>query len=110
MEGVRGAELARLVAQFNASQKNYRVVAAYKGAYDEALVEAVTARNTPRAPHIVQASDLGAAYLLEQEGLVRPLWQLLDLKLESMIGGAEQLRFVAHALLPLLSHVFRYAP
>jgi sn-glycerol 3-phosphate transport system substrate-binding protein len=101
MEGVRGAELARLVAQFNASQKNYRVVAAYKGAYDEALVEAVTARNTPRAPHIVQASDLGAAYLLEQEGLVRPLWQLLDLKLESMIGGAEQLRDAHGRLLAL---------
>ena len=34
MSGVRGAEFDRLVARFNASQKQFRVVATYKGAYD----------------------------------------------------------------------------
>src|SRR5918999_6357594 len=60
MKGVRGAAFERLVARFNAEQAShlprYRVVATYKGAYDEAAVEAVTARRKPRAPHIVQAS------------------------------------------------------
>ena len=76
MSGVRGAEFDRLVARFNASQKQFRVVATYKGAYDEAVVEATTARRTPRAPHLVQASELGAAFLLEQKDLARPLWQV----------------------------------
>ena len=76
MSGVRGAEFERLVARFNASQKQFRVLATYKGAYDEAVVEAFTARRTARAPHLVQASELGAAFLLEQKDMARPLWQL----------------------------------
>src|SRR5687768_17626535 len=96
MSGVRGAEFERLVARFNASQRQFRVVATYKGAYDEAVVEATTARRTPRAPHLVQASELGAAYLLEQKDLARPLWQVaadagVILRVESAFGGAEEL-------------------
>src|SRR5574341_1790899 len=82
MNGVRGAEFERLVARFNASQSHDRVVTAYKGAFDEAAVEAVTARGSKnfarRAPHLVQASELGGAYLLEQKEVVRPLWQVMN--------------------------------
>ena len=96
MNGVRGAEFERLVARFNQSQKQFRVVATYKGAYDEAVLEAHTARRAPRAPHLVQASELGAAYLLEQKDLVRPLWQVaadahVTLRVEAALGGAEEL-------------------
>ena len=77
MSGAQGAAFDRIVARFNASQAQFRVVPTYKGAFDEAAVEAVTARRTPRAPHIVQASELGGAYLLEQKEVVRPLWQLM---------------------------------
>lgn len=78
MNGVRGVEFERLVARFNASQSQFRVVATYKGAFDEAVVEAVTARHARRAPHLVQASELGGAYLLEQKEVVRPLWQVMS--------------------------------
>src|SRR5262245_24959410 len=82
MSDLRGAEFARLVARFNASQSQYRVVATYKGVFDEAVVEVVTARGSKsfarRAPHLVQASELGGAYLREQKGVVRPLWQLIE--------------------------------
>jgi hypothetical protein len=81
MDGARGAEFERIVARFNASQKRHRVVPTYKGAYDEAAVEAVTARSTrnfaARAPHIVQASELAGAFLLEQKDVARPLWQVM---------------------------------
>ena len=95
MNGVRGAEFERLVARFNASQKNFRVVAIYKGAYDEAAVEAVTARRAPRAPHIVQASELGGTYLLEQDA-TRPMWRILAetggrLPAEPALASAEEL-------------------
>ena len=90
MNGAHGAEFDRLVARFNASQAQFRVLAVYKGAYDEAVVEAVTARGSknfaPRAPHIVQASELGGAFLLEQKDVARPLWQVVGLKAEASFG------------------------
>jgi sn-glycerol 3-phosphate transport system substrate-binding protein len=96
MNGVRGAEFAQLVERFNRSQKEVRVVATYKGSYDEAVVEAVMARGAARAPHLVQASELGSAYLREQRDAARPLWQLLAesgliLSLERNLSGAEEL-------------------
>jgi sn-glycerol 3-phosphate transport system substrate-binding protein len=96
MSGVRGAEFERLIARFNASQRHYRVLATYKGAYDEAVVEAVTSRRTRRAPHIVQASELGGAYLLEQKDVARALWQVMAeartaLRVESAFGPGEEL-------------------
>jgi len=106
MSGVRGAEFERLVARFNQSQKQFRVAATYKGAYDEAVVEAYTARRTPRAPHLVQASELGAAFLLEQKDLARPLWQVaaesgVAIQAETAIGGAEELTDAQGRLLAL---------
>ena len=77
LSGAQGAAFDRIVGRFNASQAQFRVVSSYKGAFDEAAVEAVTARRTARAPHIVQASELGGAYLLEQKDVVRPLWQVM---------------------------------
>ncbi|MGH8735546.1 MAG: extracellular solute-binding protein, partial [Burkholderiales bacterium] len=91
MDGVRGVEFARIVARFNAAQSQHRVVATFKGAYDEAAVEAVSARGSRKfarlAPHLVQASELGGAYLLEQPDLVRPLWHALELKLAPTLGA-----------------------
>ena len=106
MSGVRGIEFQHLVARFNASQKHFRVLATYKGAYDEAVVEAFTARHTPRAPHLVQASELGAAFLLEQKDLARPLWQVAAdsgaaLNVEPALGGAEELLDAEGRLLAL---------
>src|SRR5918999_3563906 len=99
--GVNGVEFERLVARFNASQAQFRVVATYKGAYDEAAVEAVTARGAPRAPHIVQASELAGRFLLEQKDLVRPLWQLIELQPEFALAGGEHLMDEADRLLAL---------
>jgi sn-glycerol 3-phosphate transport system substrate-binding protein len=95
MSGARGAEFQRVVAGFNAAQARYRVVATYKGAYDEAAVEAVTARRAARAPHIVQASELGGAFLLEQEDLALPVWRVFTeagvLLGDAPLGGADEL-------------------
>ena len=94
MNGARGAEFERLVARFNASQKHWRVVAVYKGVYDEAAIEAVTARGTKnfarRAPHMVQASELGGAFLLDHKDVVRPLWQLkTGIRVEPALGAED---------------------
>ncbi len=110
MNGARGAEFERLVARFNAAQKQYRVVATYKGAFDEAVVEAVTARGSKnfasRAPHLVQASELGAAFLLEHKDASRPLWQVeaeagVAIGAEPALGAREELVDAAGRLLAL---------
>jgi len=110
MSAARGVEFDRLVARFNASQRDYKVVATFKGAYDEAVVEAVTARGNPgfarRAPHIVQASELGGAFLLEHKGLARPLWQVMAeagsrLGKEPALGGADEISDAEGRLLAL---------
>ena len=89
MTGAQGAAFERIVARFNASQAQFRVVPTYKGSFDEAAVEAVTARRSARAPHIVQASELAGSYLLEQKNLVRPLSRLMNAKLA--FGVVEEL-------------------
>src|SRR5688572_7593057 len=97
MSGAQGAAFERIVARFNASQAQFRVVPTYKGSFDEAAVEAVTARRSARAPHIVQASELAGTYLLEQKNLVRPLSRLMDAKLafgavEGLVDAEGRLR------------------
>jgi sn-glycerol 3-phosphate transport system substrate-binding protein len=78
MRGPMGAQLDRLVAAFNASQKHYRLEAFFQGPFDEAMVEELRARHARgQAPHIVQVSDEATAEVLES-GLVRPLWQVLQ--------------------------------
>src|SRR5687767_1264087 len=89
MTGAQGAAFERIVARFNASQAQFRVVPTYKGSFDEAAVEAVTARRSARAPHIVQASELAGSYLLEQKNLVRPLWQVKEAN--AAFGAPEEL-------------------
>src|SRR5688572_12381714 len=89
MSGAQGAAFERIVAAFNASQTQFRAVPTYKGSFDEAAVEAVTARRSTRAPHIVPASELGGSYLLEQKDLVRPLWQVMEAN--AAFGAAEEL-------------------
>ncbi len=105
MNGARGAEFERVVARFNASQSQHRVVPTYKGSFDEAAVEAVTARGTPRAPHIVQASELGAAFILDH-GVARPLWQVeaeagVAIGTEPALGAREELLDAEGRLLAL---------
>ena len=78
MSGAAGAELDRLVARYNASQKDYRVVSFFRGPYDEAMAKDIELRRgTRRAPHIVQAQDAATADIL-RSGFARPIWQLMQ--------------------------------
>lgn len=109
MSGVRGAALERVVARFNASQRDYRVVAVFKGFYDEAAADAINSRQRPdfaaRGPHLVQASEIGGAYLREQPDLVRPLWRVFNdagvMLGDAPLGGADELADADGRLLAL---------
>jgi len=77
MSGAPAAELDRLIARYNASQKEFRVASYFQGPYDDVMADDIKIRRgTRRSPHIVQAQD-GATADLMRSGLARPLWQLV---------------------------------
>jgi len=76
LSGAPAAELDRLIARYNASQKEFRVVSYFQGPYDEVMADDIkTRRGTRRSPHIVQVQD-GATADMMRSGLARALWQL----------------------------------
>ena len=76
MSGAPAAELDRLIARYNASQKEFRVVSYFQGPYDDVMADDIKIRRgTRRAPHIVQVQD-GATADMMRSGFARPLWQL----------------------------------
>lgn len=81
MNGAQGAEFERLAARFNAAQSDYRVVAAYKGSYDETLAATLATRRSGASeipPHVVQVHETGTAEMLTHRSLVMPLWRILE--------------------------------
>ncbi|HEX6320108.1 MAG TPA: sn-glycerol-3-phosphate ABC transporter substrate-binding protein UgpB [Burkholderiales bacterium] len=77
MSGPLGVELDRLVARFNASQNDYRVVSFFQGPYDAVLADDIELRKgTPRSPHIVQVQDAATADMM-RSGASLPLWHLM---------------------------------
>ena len=56
MTAVNGEWVNDLARDFNASQKDYKVVPTYKGTYDESMTGAIAAFRAGNAPHILQPS------------------------------------------------------
>ncbi len=54
MTAVNGEVVNELAKNFNASQKDYKVVPTYKGNYTESFTAAVAAFRAGNAPHILQ--------------------------------------------------------
>ncbi len=78
MSGALAAELDRLIARYNASQKEFRVVSYFQGPYDDVMADDIKIRRgTRRSPHIVQVQD-GATADMMRSGFARPLWQLVQ--------------------------------
>jgi hypothetical protein len=77
MDGALGAQLDLIVQRFNASQKDYRVVAVYKGSYDETLAAGLAARLEGKAPHILQVYDVGTVNVAVAKNAVKPVYQLM---------------------------------
>ncbi len=78
MRGPSADEMGRLVEQFNASQSEFRVVATYKGSYEETLAAALAAHKAGKGPDLLQVYDAGTADLMAGKDVVRPLWQVMS--------------------------------
>ena len=66
-----------LAKDFNASQKDYKVVPTFKGNYDESMVAAMAAFRAGNAPHILQVFEVGTATMMAAKGAVVPVYKLM---------------------------------
>ena len=97
MSGALGDALETFVQRFNASQKEYAVLAEHKGSYEDTMIAALAAQRAGNGPHLVQTSELGAAHMMAARGAVRPLWQ---------VAGASAERLDAKTFLPAVAGYF----
>ncbi|HXF45559.1 MAG TPA: sn-glycerol-3-phosphate ABC transporter substrate-binding protein UgpB [Burkholderiaceae bacterium] len=77
MGGALGEALNELAGKFNASQKDYKVVATYKGSYPESMTAAIAAFRAGQAPHILQVFEVGTATMMAAKGAIKPVYQLM---------------------------------
>ncbi|PLX94909.1 MAG: sn-glycerol-3-phosphate ABC transporter substrate-binding protein UgpB [Desulfuromonas sp.] len=76
MRGARGEVVQQIVDSFNNSQNEYRVVATYKGAYDEVVNAGVAAVRAKKQPHILQAFEVGTQTMM-MSGAIYPVYELM---------------------------------
>ena len=77
MGGPTGTAVKEIADEFNASQKEYRVVPVYKGNYSETLTAAIAAFRAKQPPAIVQVYEVGTAAMMAAKGAVYPVYQLM---------------------------------
>ena len=77
MTAVNGEWVNDLAAQFNASQKEYKVIPTYKGTYDVSFTAAVAAFRAGQAPHILQVFEVGTATMMASKGVSVPVGQVM---------------------------------
>jgi len=77
MTGELGRELDRLVADFNRSQSDDRIVATRKGSYTETVTSAIFAVRTHTQPAIVQVLEVATATMMAARGAVYPVFELM---------------------------------
>src|SRR5215210_799548 len=63
--------------EFNASQKDYKVVPTYKGNYPDTLNAGIAAFRAGGAPHILQVFEVGTATMMSAKGAVKPVYELM---------------------------------
>ena len=77
MTGALGERVNDLASRFNASQKEYRVVAVFKGSYPESMTAAIAAYRAGNAPHILQVFEVGTATMMAAKGAIVPIHKLM---------------------------------
>jgi sn-glycerol 3-phosphate transport system substrate-binding protein len=94
MTGELRGELDRLVADFNRSQPDDRIVATAKGSYTEAVTSAIFAVRTHTQPAIVQVNEVATATMMAARGAVYPVFELMR---------DQGIAFDGNAFLPVIS-------
>jgi sn-glycerol 3-phosphate transport system substrate-binding protein len=77
MTAVNNEWVNDLAKDFNASQKEYKVVPVYKGSYDESMTAAIAAFRAGNAPDILQVFEVGTATMMASKNAVVPVTKLM---------------------------------
>src|SRR3990170_50345 len=77
MGGALGDRVNELADKFNASQKDYKVVATYKGQYPVSMTAAIAAFRAGNAPHILQVFEVGTATMMAAKGAIVPVAKVM---------------------------------
>ena len=77
MTAVNNEWVNDLARDFNASQKDYKVVPTFKGSYDESMTAAIAAFRSGNAPHILQVFEVGTATMMASKGATVPVAKVM---------------------------------
>jgi sn-glycerol 3-phosphate transport system substrate-binding protein len=75
--GRLGEKVQQIVADFNASQSQYKVVATYKGNYTDTMNAGIAAFRSKNPPHILQVFEVGTASMMAAKGAVKPVYEVM---------------------------------
>ena len=77
MVAVNGEWVNDLARDFNASQKEYRIVPTFKGSYDESMTAAIAAFRSGNGPAILQVFEVGTATMMASKGAIVPVGKVM---------------------------------
>ncbi|MDJ1159511.1 sn-glycerol-3-phosphate ABC transporter substrate-binding protein UgpB [Chelatococcus sp. SYSU_G07232] len=77
MTGANNDVIVKLAEEFNASQKDYKVVPTYKGSYADTMNAGIAAFRAGNAPHIMQVFEVGTATMMAAKGAIKPVHELM---------------------------------
>lgn len=88
MGGALGVALDAIVQRFNASQREFHVVAEHKGSYEDTMIAALAAQRAGDGPRIVQVDEVGTEHMMAARHAIRPVWRVLAEAGEHVDAGA----------------------
>jgi sn-glycerol 3-phosphate transport system substrate-binding protein len=77
MVAVNGEWVNDLAKDFNASQKDYKILPTFKGTYDESMTAAIAAFRAGNAPTILQVFEVGTATMMASKGAIVPVTKVM---------------------------------
>jgi sn-glycerol 3-phosphate transport system substrate-binding protein len=77
MGGALGEWVNDLAKDYNATQKDVKIVPTFKGNYDESMTAAIAAYRAGNAPHILQVFEVGTATMMASKGAIVPVGEMM---------------------------------
>ena len=77
MTAVNNEWVQDLAKEFNAKQKEYKIVPVFKGTYDESMTAAIAAFRAGNAPHVLQVFEVGTATMMASKDAIIPVGKMM---------------------------------
>ena len=77
MTGPNNDVIVKLADDFNATQKDYKVVPTFKGNYADTMNAGIAAFRAGGAPHILQVFEVGTATMMSAGGAIKPVQAMM---------------------------------